>query len=205
MDKKQIRGIVVLLLVTAVFLGALSFGADGGGTQTLTGSGKGYAGDVVVEVVVDGDAIKSIAVVESSDTPGLSDSAFDEIIAVVLAAQNTEGIEAVSGATASSNGILEAIGSALASSAPSGPVTYTGTGEGYAGEVVVKVTMEGGNIIAIEVVESSDTPGLSDGVFDEIIAAVMANQSVEGVDVIAGATGSSSGALAAIEEALAQQ
>ena len=201
MDKKQVKGALVLLLVTAVFLGALSFASDGG-PQTLTGSGKGYAGDVVVEVVVDGDVIKSITVVESNDTPGLSDDAFDTIIAAVLKNQSVEGVDVVSGATGSSNGILDAIRAALASSAPSGPVTYTGSGTGYAGEVVVQVTMEGGIITAIEVVESSDTPGLSDGAFDDIIAAVLEQQSLDGIDVVSGATASSNGILEALANAM---
>ncbi len=201
MDKKQMKGAVVLLLVTAVFLGALSFAADGG-PQTLTGTGKGYAGDVVVEMVVDGDVIKSITVVEANDTPGLSDDAFEQIIAAVLANQSVDGVDVVSGATGSSNGILEAIKAALASSVPSGPVTYTGTGKGYAGDVVVQVNMDGSTITAIEVLESSDTPGLSDDAFEQIIAAVMEQQSLDGIDVVSGATGSSNGILEALANAI---
>jgi uncharacterized protein with FMN-binding domain len=82
--------------------------------------------------------------------------------------------------------------------------TLTGTGTGYAGEVVVEVTVEGDTITAIEVVESSDTPGLSDGAYDAIIPAVIENQSVEGVDAVSGATGSSEGILEAIADALSQ-
>ncbi len=201
MDKKQMKGAVVLLLVTAVFLGALSFASDGG-PQTLTGTGEGYAGDVVVEVVVDGDVIKSITVVESNDTPGLSDDAFDQIIAAVLDSQSVDGVDAVSGATGSSDGILEAIKAALASSVPSGPATYTGTGTGYAGDVVVQVNMDGSTITAIEVTESSDTPGLSDDAFEQIIAAVMEQQSLDGIDVVSGATGSSNGILEALANAI---
>ncbi len=82
--------------------------------------------------------------------------------------------------------------------------TLTGTGQGYAGEVVVEVTMEGDDITAIKVIESQDTPGISDGAFEQIIESVLENQGVPGVDAVSGATGSSDGILEAIADALAQ-
>ncbi len=82
--------------------------------------------------------------------------------------------------------------------------TATGTGEGYAGPVVVEVTIQGDEIQSIEVLEHADTPGLADGAFDNIINQVLENQSTENVDVVAGATGSSGGIIEAIEEALSK-
>ena len=208
MDKQQMKGAFVLILVTAVLLTAFSFSTDhdlDDSSQTLSGTGKGYAGDIVVEVVLDGDEIKSITVEESDDTPGLSDDAFTRIAEAVLAEQTVDNVDIVSGATGSSNGMLEAIRAALDAGSSSGSSSYTGSGAGYAGEVVVKVTLDGNTITAIEVVESNDTPGLSDGAFEQIIGGVIENQSIEGVDIVSGATGSSNGILNAINEALAQQ
>lgn len=118
MNMKQMRGLLVLALVSVLMLATLT--ACGGGaaepaveTQTLTGTGTGYAGDLVVEFTVEGDTITAIEVVESGDTPGLSDGAFGEIISQVIENQSVEGIDAVSGATASSDGLLEAIADAL--------------------------------------------------------------------------------------------
>jgi len=117
MDKKQMKGLLVLVLITVVTLGTLT--ACGGAsepvveTQTLTGTGEGYAGEIVVEVTVEGDTITAIEVVESSDTPGLSDGAFEEIIPAVIENQSVEGVDVVSEATGSSEGILEAIEDAL--------------------------------------------------------------------------------------------
>ena len=100
-------------------------------------------------------------------------------------------------------GVLTACGGAGATEEPAAMVqTVTGSGQGYAGEVIVEVTLEGDTITAIEVVESGDTPGLSDGAFDAVIEEVIENQSIEGVDVVAGATGSSEGLLEAIADAL---
>ena len=119
MDKKQMKGLLALVLITVVTLGLLTACGGGGASepaveaQTLTGTGTGYAGELVVEVTVEGDNITAIEVVESSDTPGLSDGAFDEIIPVVIENDSVEGIDMVSGATGSSEGLLEAIADAL--------------------------------------------------------------------------------------------
>ena len=213
MDKKQIRGALVLLVATFVILGSLSLAGStdatsesAGGVQILTGSGQGYAGQITVEVTVDGSTITGVEVVEANDTPGLSDGAFNAVIEAVLANQSTEGVDLVSGATGSSEGILNAIREALASAgggSAGGVQVLTGSGQGYAGQITVEVTVDGSTITGIEVVEANDTPGLSDGAFDAVIEAVLANQSAEGVDLVSGATGSSEGVLNAIREALA--
>lgn len=84
------------------------------------------------------------------------------------------------------------------------PYTLTGSGEGYAGTITVEVEMLEDAIQSIEVTESSDTPGLADGAFDAVIEKIIENQSIEGIDVVSGATGSSQGLLDAVEDALSQ-
>jgi uncharacterized protein with FMN-binding domain len=120
MNQKKIKGALVLLLITFLTLGVLTACGDAGATeeppaavQTVTGTGQGYAEPVVVEVTVEGDTITAIEVIESGDTPGLSDGAFEAIIEAVLENQSVEGVDVVSGATGSSEGILEAIADAL--------------------------------------------------------------------------------------------
>ena len=117
MDKQQIKGVLILIVMTVVILGSLSMtgttGATGAEALTLTGSGQGYASEITVEVTMDGDTITAIDVVEAGDTPGLSDNAFDAIIETVLASQSVDGVDVVTGATGSSEGILEAIRDAL--------------------------------------------------------------------------------------------
>ena len=78
---------------------------------TYTGTAKGYGGIVTAEVTVSGKMIDSIAVNGEKETlldlvvPALPDS--------ILAKQSTE-VDAVSGATISSNAIKEAVDQALA-------------------------------------------------------------------------------------------
>ena len=222
MDKKQIRGALVLIAATFVILGTLSFtgttGATAEAAQILSGSGQGYAGQITVEVIKQGDTVTAINVVNSDDTPGLSDGAFETIIEAVLANQTPDGVDIVSGATGSSEGILTAIRNALgageeeetAVTEETLPIvegeTYTGSARGYDSTITVEIIItDDGTIGAIEVVESGDTPGLSTNAFEAIIADVLSNQSVKGVDIVSGATGSSEGLLNAIAEALQQQ
>ena len=78
---------------------------------------------------------------------------------------------------------------------------HLGEGEGYAGSIQVEVTKLGTKITSIQVLDSSDTPGLSTQAFEVIIQRVIEKQSTD-VDVVAGATKSSRGLLEAIDDAL---
>jgi len=80
----------------------------------------------------------------------------------------------------------------------------TGRGEGYKGTITVGMTVEDGDILSIEVVESEETEGIAAPAFEKITEAVVSNQSTDGVDIVSGATGSSAGVLEAIEDALSQ-
>jgi uncharacterized protein with FMN-binding domain len=232
MDKQQIKGALILAVATFVILGSLSMtgvtGATGVEALTFTGSSQGYASEITVEVTMDGDTITAIEVVEAGDTPGLSDNAFNTVIEAVLANQTVDGVDVMTGATGSSEGILNAIRDALggetaddeaaaedeAAVVEEAPAetpavvegdAYTGSGQGYDSTITVEVIITAdGTIGAIEVVEAGDTPGLSDKAFDTIIESVLASQSVDGVDVMTGATGSSEGILEAIRDALNQ-
>lgn len=79
---------------------------------TYTGTGTGFKSDVTVEVTVSGGQITEIVVLEHDDTPAFWDNAEGETIDRILDAQSIE-VDAVSGATASSLGIIEAVFNAL--------------------------------------------------------------------------------------------
>ncbi len=83
-------------------------------TKTFIGTGRGYSSQIKVEVTMQGDTIVSIDLLESGDTPGLFDAAFDGVVHTVLKRQSTKDVDAVTGATGSSKGVVEAINNALA-------------------------------------------------------------------------------------------
>ncbi|WP_326907296.1 FAD-dependent oxidoreductase [Sedimentibacter sp. MB31-C6] len=76
------------------------------GTYTSTATGNN--GDISVEVVFDNTSIKSVKVLEHSETAGLSDAPIERIPQEVVEGQ-TLVVDAVTGATNTSNAILVAI------------------------------------------------------------------------------------------------
>ncbi|MDD6369734.1 FMN-binding protein, partial [Galactobacillus timonensis] len=76
------------------------------GTYTATGTGKN--GDVQVTVEFTDDAIKSVTIGENSETEAIAKPAFDTIPQEIVDAQSTQ-VDVVSGATLTSNAIIEAV------------------------------------------------------------------------------------------------
>lgn len=94
---------------TAASLSSITEGTFEDGTYT--GSAQGYSGTTTVRVVVEGSRIKSITVLSHGDTS----SYFNRATAVIssMISGNTTNVSAVSGATYSSNGIINAVRNAL--------------------------------------------------------------------------------------------
>lgn len=79
---------------------------------TYTGVGAGKNGDITVEVTFSAEKIERITVVSHSETPSLSDAAIANIPTQIVESQSL-GVDAVSGATYTSNGIVEAVADAV--------------------------------------------------------------------------------------------
>jgi len=80
---------------------------------------------------------------------------------------------------------------------------YIGTSSTSRGELKVKVTMDGDKIAKIEVLSSSETPGICDPAMNTIPEAIVKAQSAS-VDAVSGATETSKAIMAAVEDALSQ-
>lgn len=102
-----------LLLVLALLVGLVPAVAETTLTDgTYTGTGKGIHSNIAVTVTVEDGAITSVTVDSQDETPGVSDPAFEQIPAAIVAAGNTD-VDTVAGATLTSNGIIEAVNNAL--------------------------------------------------------------------------------------------
>ena len=84
--------------------------ADG----TYTGSGKGIGGSFDVTVTVEGGKICAVEVGENSETQGIGSKAIEQLPALIVEANGTEGVEGVSGASVTSKAIFDAVNAALA-------------------------------------------------------------------------------------------
>jgi uncharacterized protein with FMN-binding domain len=78
-----------------------------------TGEAEGYAGKVHVKLSIENDVITSISAWADDDDPDYFDDAMNTVIPQIGAKVSTDGVDACSGATYSSNGIIEAARKAL--------------------------------------------------------------------------------------------
>ena len=109
-----------LILVLAMVLCMAAYGAAPVQAEnanlftpgTYTGVGAGKNGDITVEVTFSAEKIESIRIVSHTETPSLSDAALEQIPAQIVDAQSL-GVDAVSGATYTSNGIVDAVADAV--------------------------------------------------------------------------------------------
>lgn len=84
---------------------------------TYTGTGTGRNGDITLSVTIADGKITQIENVSNKETPKYWAEAV-KLFDSILAANGTDGVDAVSGATLSSDGILEAVDDALAKASP---------------------------------------------------------------------------------------
>lgn len=74
---------------------------------------EGKYGPIVVSIELKADKIKDVTIVSHSETPGISDPAIQGIPEAILDKQNTADVEVISGATVTSQAILDAVDAAL--------------------------------------------------------------------------------------------
>ena len=88
--------------------GAYAYLADG----TYTGTGMGFRGETAVQVSVQSGVITNINITSAADDSEYMNKASSAVISEMIAAQSAD-VDAVSGATYSSNGIISAVKNAL--------------------------------------------------------------------------------------------
>ncbi|MDL2217273.1 flavocytochrome c [Christensenellaceae bacterium OttesenSCG-928-M15] len=81
------------------------------------------------------------------------------------------------------------------------PGEYTGEGMGNNGPIAVKVTLSETAIVTVEITSEGETESIATGALESIPLAIVAGQTLA-VDTISGATHTSEGILAAVEQAL---
>lgn len=79
---------------------------------TYTGTGRGYRPGLKISVTIKNDKITKIELVSSNETPGFYERALNVVPNEIIKAQSTN-VNVVSGATRTSNGIMEAVDDAL--------------------------------------------------------------------------------------------
>ena len=174
----------------------------------FVGEAQGYMGLIKVAVTVLDGTITAVRVVSQNDTDAIFFTAKNGIIPAVIEANSTSGVDTVTGATYSSQGLLDAINNALQTPLPKEyrylDGVYEGQGQGYDGAVKVSVTIENSAIVSVDVLQTGDNATMFAMVADAIVPGVIAANTASGMDGVADATYSSQGLLNAIADALAK-
>ena len=116
--RKGIRAVVpALCVVLAISLIACAGGAEAASgaaykAGTYEGTGSGHNGEIKVKVTFTASSIKDIKIVSHSESPGISDAALERVPAAIKENQSL-AVDTVSGATDSSEGILQAVEAAV--------------------------------------------------------------------------------------------
>ena len=102
-----------LLLAFLLAMSCVSMGvAEGMTPGTYSATAEGFHGSIKLDVTVDADTITDITIVEQSETEGIGSAALPKLAQAVLDSQ-TLGIDAIGGATVTSNAFLAAMTDAL--------------------------------------------------------------------------------------------
>ena len=80
--------------------------------EATRGSAQGYRGEITVQVQMDGNQIADIVIIDYAEDRFVGGAAIEELIDMVIM-YNTTDLDAVSGATESSRGFLEAVQNAI--------------------------------------------------------------------------------------------
>lgn len=194
---------------------------------TYQGSGTGFGGTITVQVTVSGGKITVVDILSASGETGSYFASAQGVVSKVLSSQSPN-VDAVSGATYSSNGIIQAVQNALSQAGNSDSATpaatptpkpakkpkkdtsvsykdgvYEGQAEGFDGIVTVKVTIKNGKIKKISNT-NTDTPEFFNKAWKTIKSNVISRQSTSEIDTVSGATFSSNGILGALSQALSK-
>lgn len=187
--------------------------------ESYTASAMGFGGDVTVTLTVLEGAIESLVFEGADETPGIGADAIKEFNALAAAAAGAPladgfAIDAVSGATATSNAAAAALADVFFQATGAAPVEavladgiYTASTWGFSLDTMlaVTVTVEDGKIAAIvpDVANSGETDQIIATAVERMIPRILAEQSL-GVDAITGATSSSNAIKAATADCLKQ-
>ena len=201
--------------------------------NAITAAEQGFGGDVTVHITLDGDKIQTLTIDTPNETAGLgqraSEAAFtDQFIGKSgLFTYGENGIEALTGATITSEAVLKAINSvmpaaeqteetapaeepaeAIGTAAATDAAAVTAAEQGFGGDVTVHVTLDGDKIQALTI----DTPNETAGLGQRASEAAFTDQFVgksgpftygeNGIEALTGATITSNAALKAINSVM---
>ena len=179
----------------------------------LAGSAQGFGGDVQVEVTLGDDlSIASLAVDAATETEGLGKRAMESAFTDQFIGQSipvsADAIDALSGATITTNAVIDAINTASPKTAEILPgATLKGSAQGFAGAVDVTVVLDDAcQIASLSVSAPDETEGLGKRTMEDDFTAQFVGKSLDvtldDIEAVSGATITSTAVIDAIHAAV---
>ena len=182
---------------------------------TYTGTANGFGGPVDVTLTVgDAGGITNVEIKGDGETPDVGGAAIPTLAGRILEAQSAE-VDGVSGATFTSQAVLDATAQAIAQASgeevmavPKAegdnlfiPGTYSGTSKGFGGDVDVTVIVSEKSIDDIKIEGSHETENIGSFAVDMLDDRILEAQTPN-VDALTGATVTSNAVFRALNDAL---
>lgn len=179
---------------------------------TYKGVGQGIHGAIELTVKVDTNKILEINITKMGETAGLGDKAVQKVAEDIVKNQSLN-VDTVTGATVSSNAVIDAVKNALKqasisktdseSTAAMKPGKYTAEFRGYKANVKVETEVSADKILSVTVVKHKETNGLGSYAVAQLPEKIVKTQSVN-IDTLSGATATSAAILTSVKDALKQ-
>ncbi len=232
MNKKSLTAFMAAVLLAGCGTTSASTdtgtASEGGVSGTYSATAEGFGGEVTVTLTLEDGKLTAVEAVGENETAEVGGRALELMPSSMVAANSVE-VDGVSGATFTSNAILEAASAALEESGATleaqevsvvqnmTPGTYYGEaygkwkegsieGERFGSPAIIEptrvaVTVDETSILSVEVEDCSDTPGFIEPCIERIPAAIVEQQSLA-VDTVTGATLTSQAILSGVTQAL---
>ena len=112
--QEVITGFVILAILAIIIISANQFTQDFGSADEVSkdiilGSGEGYKGEIVIQIIMEDNNFRGLKALEFHDTSQVFNLVLNSIEKDLLAGKSLEEIEVITGATETYHGILEAL------------------------------------------------------------------------------------------------
>ncbi len=181
---------------------------------TYEASSHGFLADVTVKISVKGGLVEEVSIADMGETPDRGGKAARVLQERILEAKGLDGVDAVTGATATSRAVFRATEDCLIQAGAleepgettMRPGVYVGEARGFdwIEPVRVKIEVDKTSLKSIEVIDKKlnrEEPLILKAAEDLLIPRMVEQQSVT-VDAVTGATSASTGIRSATEDAL---
>ena len=213
--KKQVLRFNILLLIGALLLSGCSKTPGGEtGTRSRTAAAQGFGGEVSVTLTTENGTLADVVIQGDKETEAVGGQAILTLQKAMKESQSID-VEAVSGATLTSEAVLSAARQAwntlngVETAKPDVKMkagTYTASAPGFrsAWDIEVSVTVDETQLLAVQVnPDSADTVGIFQSAANLLPQRMVEHQSVA-VEAICGATVSSNAIKSAAKKAIVQ-